>query len=281
MHPGPSTLSNTLKNSSASGSFAEEGYSVREVGQFGTVEWRLFLQQGGKDVSPWHDIPLLAAGSDRGQLLFSFVNECTRGTRPKLEVTTDEPGNALKQDTKKGKLRNFTYGDLPFNYGMMPQTWEDPSGIHVLTSRGGDNDPLDVVELSSVPLPAGTVRAVKVLGVMALIDEEETDWKILAIDASHPLAEKLHNSADLEQHMPGAISTVRDWFRLYKTTDGKPVNEFAAAGAVLDVPAAHKVIWETHAHWADLVKGNKPNPKKLALPQRIEEAAAKGEPKPQ
>lgn len=38
----------------------------------------------------------------------------------------------------------------------------------------------------------GEVKQVKVLGVMALIDEGETDWKVLAIDVKDPLASKMN-----------------------------------------------------------------------------------------
>lgn len=38
----------------------------------------------------------------------------------------------------------------------------------------------------------GEVKQVKILGVMALIDEGETDWKVIAIDVDDPLAPKLH-----------------------------------------------------------------------------------------
>jgi len=38
----------------------------------------------------------------------------------------------------------------------------------------------------------GAVIQVKVLGTMLLIDEGETDWKIIAIDVTDPLAEKLN-----------------------------------------------------------------------------------------
>ena len=38
----------------------------------------------------------------------------------------------------------------------------------------------------------GEVKQVKVLGVMALIDEGETDWKLIAIDVNDPLASKMN-----------------------------------------------------------------------------------------
>ena len=36
----------------------------------GTTEYRVFFQDGGKTISPWHDIPLRAAGE-----YFNFVCE--------------------------------------------------------------------------------------------------------------------------------------------------------------------------------------------------------------
>ena len=38
----------------------------------------------------------------------------------------------------------------------------------------------------------GEVIQVKVLGVLAMIDEGETDWKLLAINTDDPLADKLN-----------------------------------------------------------------------------------------
>ena len=38
----------------------------------------------------------------------------------------DEPKTPIKQDTKKGKLRNYPY-NINWNYGLLPQTWEDPA----------------------------------------------------------------------------------------------------------------------------------------------------------
>ena len=38
----------------------------------------------------------------------------------------EEAGNPIRQDTKKGALRHYPYA-IPWNYGMLPQTWEDPN----------------------------------------------------------------------------------------------------------------------------------------------------------
>ena len=37
----------------------------------------------------------------------------------------DEERTPIKQDVKKGKLRFYPY-NINWNYGLLPQTWEDP-----------------------------------------------------------------------------------------------------------------------------------------------------------
>lgn len=43
-------------------------------------------------------------------------------SRKKYEIATKEAGNPIKQDEKKGKLREFKRGDLQFNYGEPSST---------------------------------------------------------------------------------------------------------------------------------------------------------------
>ena len=47
-----------------------------------------------------------------------------------FEIATKEPLNPIKQDEKKGELRAFKKGDIYFNYGCFPRTWEDPQFVH-------------------------------------------------------------------------------------------------------------------------------------------------------
>ena len=49
-----------------------------------------------------------------------------------------------------------------FNYGMFPRTWEDPEHINPDAGVGGDNDPLDVVEIGMKQIQTGEVCPVKV-----------------------------------------------------------------------------------------------------------------------
>ena len=97
------------------------------------------------------------------------------------------PHNPIMQDTKKGALRYYTYGASFFNYGMLPQTWEDPSKSNAAGFKG-DNDPLDVMEIGSRPFAVGEMRPVKVLGDLELIDQGELDHKDLVINAADQLS---------------------------------------------------------------------------------------------
>ena len=117
----------------------------------------MFLSEGGKTVSPWHDIPLAA-----GDGVYNFVCEIPKDTMAKMECSLvrasscllcesdipaccvawmwysrvrgcqpwgwvqTEASNPIKQDIKKGQLRFYPY-NITWNYGFLPQTWEDPA----------------------------------------------------------------------------------------------------------------------------------------------------------
>ena len=76
-------------------------------------------------------------------------------TAAKLEVNKEVRGNPIMQDTNKdGSPRFFTYGAPFFNYGLLPQTWEDNEHANA-DGYYGDNDPLDVVEVGDGSIPIG------------------------------------------------------------------------------------------------------------------------------
>jgi len=221
-------------------------------GEVGTPAYRMrFKDASGKEVSPWHDIPLYTGKDGVVNALF----EIPKNTKPKMEVATKEANNPIAQDVKKGKLRDY-HGPIFWNYGMFPQTWEDPNVVHSETKCAGDNDPVDVVEIGAEALPQGAVEPVKVLGTLAMIDDGELDWKVIAIRTSDPLAAELSDIGDVEAKCPGVISGIREWFRWYKTPDGKPLNAFGFEEKALGKAHAMEVIAETHEAWKKLVAGN-------------------------
>ncbi|CAL1531653.1 unnamed protein product, partial [Lymnaea stagnalis] len=208
----------------------------------------------GIAISPFHDIPLVA---DAQNTIFNMVVEIPRWTNAKMEINKEEKLNPIKQDVKNGKLRFvknvFPYHGYMWNYGALPQTFEDPAHITPETGTKGDSDPIDVCEIGHKVHPRGSVIQVKILGAMCLIDEGETDWKVLAIDATDPLAPKLNDVSDIEIHCPGLIKATHDWFTYYKVPDNKPENQFAFNGEAKGKDYALQVIQESHSQWRALV----------------------------
>lgn len=145
--------------------------------------------------------------------LFDVRSSVSFATPPlffQFECATGELYNPIKQDTQHGKLRYYKHGDMMFNYGFFPQTWEDPDVIPPDTKCPGDNDPIDCeflmrahsrqqtaadsqrlsphpfaclctpaclsfarvgVEIGATQIRVGAIAAVKVLGLLGLIDD--------------------------------------------------------------------------------------------------------------
>ena len=139
---------------------------------------------------------------------------------------------------------------MMFNYGALPQTWEDPKHVEADTGAAGDDDPLDAVEFGYRAMHTGAVAPVKVLGVLAMIDDGETDWKLLVLRADDPLAARCNDVADLERELPGAVAALREWLRVYKVPEGKPRNAFGLGERAMPRDYAMRVVADTHAAWA-------------------------------
>lgn len=129
----------------------------------------------------------------------------------------------------------------------------------------GDNDPVDVVEIGSQTAETGGVYPVKVLGVYAMIDDGELDWKVIAIRADDPKADAVNDVEDVEREFPGQLQAIYEWFRDYKIPDGKPPNAFGFDNKAQNRAYALHVIEETHTFWLNLVSGKRENTEDLSL----------------
>jgi 3'-phosphoadenosine 5'-phosphosulfate synthase len=198
----------------------------------------------------WHDITPHAkelTGGKGGDII-NLVTEIPMYMTAKMEVNKEIPGNPIMQDTNDdGSPRYYTYGTTFFNYGMIPQTWEDPK-VKGNGGYGGDDDPLDVMEIGSVPLKMGSITPCRVIGALQLIDEGEMDNKIICIAVTDPDEAKITTMTDLETIKPGYTERLRDWLKRYKTSDGKPEN-ILASEAPLSIEDALKLVDDTHARW--------------------------------
>merc|ERR1719276_437930 len=231
---------------SISSSSALFGITTEVAGEAATESFRLGFKDDDKAISPWHDIPL------KGEKGYNMVVEIPKMTKAKMEVATKEDSNPIAQDIKKGVLRDY-HGPIFWNYGCLPQTWEDPNEEHPELKVFGDDDPIDVVEIGSKALDMGSVKEVKPLGVLAMIDDGELDWKVIAVASDDPLADEYNDIDDVPESVKAGI---REWFRWYKTPDDKPLNGFGFDEKFLSKKDAEEVIQETHEAWKKLKSGD-------------------------
>ena len=93
----------------------------------------------------------LSLSSDAANNVVNMVVEVPRWTNAKMEIDLKEKMNPIKQDVKKGKLRYvancFPHKGYIWNYGAIPQTWEDPGHVDESTQCKGDGDPVDICEI--------------------------------------------------------------------------------------------------------------------------------------
>lgn len=217
-------------------------------GKFGSGDFQL----KHKDYeSFWHDIPMKPSSGVSDEYVINFVTEIPLRMTAKMEVQKALKGNPISQDSNDdGSPRYYTYGTPFFNYGFIPQTWEDPNFKDSL-GNGGDNDPLDVMEIGSKRLEMGSITQCRVLGHLELIDEGEMDNKVICISLSDPDASSIHNMGDLERVKPGTIERLKDWLKRYKTSDGKAENSLASEDPT-SAKEAMELIDETHSRWKNL-----------------------------
>jgi inorganic pyrophosphatase len=230
-------------------------YEAIEYGTKYTLDYEVFIKdKDGNIVSPFHDIPCYPT---EDKSIVNMVVEVERWSNAKMEINKEKKLNPIVQDQKKNKPR-FVHNCFPhhgyiWNYGAIPQTWEDPDKEDSHTQCKGDDDPLDIVEIGSKIHKLGSVIQVKVLGVMAMIDEGETDWKVIGIDVNDPKAAELNDVSDIDKVFPGLIAATNEWFRIYKIPAGKPENTFAFDGECKNKDFAMGIIEETGADWKTMM----------------------------
>lgn len=144
----------------------------------------------------WHDVPL----GDDAPNEFNVIIEIPKGSNNKYEV--DKATGLIKLDRA-----NYSAAAYPFDYGFAPQTlWED-------------NDPLDVIVLTTYPLAPGILVAVRPVAVIEMIDSGESDYKVLAVPVDDKRWEDVSDLPDINKHM---LKEFQHFFETYKMLKGKP-----------------------------------------------------------
>ncbi|KMV65185.1 inorganic pyrophosphatase [Encephalitozoon cuniculi EcunIII-L] len=229
-------------------------YSTVRVGKKYSPSFKVYVTQDGKIVSPFHDIPLYMSGNRE---IVSVVNEIPRFENGKFEINKEEAFNPIKQDIKKGWPR-FVKNVFPmkgylWNYGALPQTWENPHEVDRHTGARGDNDPLDVIEIGRKRKEVGEVYQAKVLGSIALVDEGECDWKVVVIDVNDEKAKEINDIEDVRKVYEGLLEQTIFWFKNYKVPDGKPKNNFALDGKYMDKKFTVGIIKSAYENWCGMI----------------------------
>jgi inorganic pyrophosphatase len=146
----------------------------------------------------WHEI---SAGKNAPNTI-NVIIECPRGSKNKYEI--DKETGLIKLDRAMK-----TSQDYPFDYGFVPQTlWED-------------NDPLDVIVLSTYALSPGILVEARPVAVMRMVDCGEGDDKIIAVPKNDPRWDGVKDMKDLNPH---TLKEFKHFFETYKSIeDGKEV----------------------------------------------------------
>src|SRR3972149_8070674 len=127
----------------------------------------------------------------------------------------------VNEETGELTVDRFLYTAFksPFNYG------------YIVGSKGGDNDPMDVVVLSSEAVVPGVVMTCHAVGVLETEDEEGIDAKIIAVPTAK--IDPLYGVYNTISDVPAAIlAKIKHFYENYKTIEpGKwvKVKEFKNA----------------------------------------------------
>lgn len=164
----------------------------------------------------WHEIPR----GENAPEEFTTIIEIPRGSLNKYEVDKETGLIALDRVSHTAQI-------FPFDYGFVPQTlWED-------------DDPLDVIILTTEPLHPGVVVRTRPVGVMRMIDSGEGDDKIIGVPIGDPRWDEVKDIDDLNEHL---LKTFKHFYENYKKLQDKVVEVKGFDGRDDAVSAVQKGI---------------------------------------
>jgi len=146
-------------------------------------------------MNPWKDIdPKRVTPED----FLAFI-EISKGSKNKYEL--DKETGLLRLDRIL-----YTSTQYPHNYGFIPRTYAE------------DNDPLDVLLITSERIVPSTLVRGKPIGMIDMIDQGMRDVKILAVCPDDPFYQNYDDIHDLPDHI---VQEITYFFETYKVLEGK------------------------------------------------------------
>lgn len=131
----------------------------------------------------------------------NVIIEIEKGSKNKYEL--DKNTGLIKLDRVM-----YTAQSYPFDYGFIPNTlWHD-------------GDPLDVVLLTSYSIHPGVLVEARPLAYINMIDNDESDVKVIAVPENDP---RFKNLKDLQDINPHTLDEINHFFETYKMLENKKV----------------------------------------------------------
>jgi inorganic pyrophosphatase len=135
--------------------------------------------------------------------------DCPEIVRMIVEIPKNS-SNKYEYDGAVGvfRLDRALYSPMhyPGDYGFVPGTLAE------------DGDPLDVLALVDEPSFPGVLIAVRPVGTLSMIDQNQPDQKILAVPNRNPRFDQIHT---IDQVFPHNLREIEHFFEIYKELEGK------------------------------------------------------------
>lgn len=144
----------------------------------------------------WHDID--PGTKDE----ITAIIEINKGSKNKYEV--DKKTGLIALDRVA-----HTAQDFPFDYGFVPKTLWD------------DDDPIDVVVLTTYPLFPGVLVRVRPVAIMNMIDSGDADDKVIAVPVDDPRWSEVKDLQDINPH---TLKEIEHFYSTYKKLQNKEVS---------------------------------------------------------
>lgn len=129
------------------------------------------------------------------------VIEIPQGSQNKYEV--DHESGRVRLDRVLHSSMHY-----PAEYGFVEET------------LGEDEDPIDVLVLSSFPTFPGCIMAARILGMLEMTDDKGVDTKLLGVAADDPRYNHVQTLDDLNPHL---LREIPHFFQTYKQLENKEV----------------------------------------------------------
>ncbi|GAO29297.1 inorganic diphosphatase [Geofilum rubicundum] len=152
-----------------------------------------------------HDVAPFTSDS-----LVNVVIEIPAGSNQKWEVNQAN-GQIEWEQVNPDSFRVINYLPYPANYGFVPQT------VLPKTS-GGDGDPVDVFVFGPAS-NRGAIARVRIVGIIHMLDNDESDSKLLAVNMDEPGFD-VNSLEMLIRDYPGVMDIIKLWLLHYKGFGG-------------------------------------------------------------